>query len=1289
MANRRIKRTKSFGSYITALNQDVTNLIARPNIKGDLATNSVSGDTLNNTVTLSSNSIQSANFLPGLTGWAIDGTGVAEFSDVYVRGDINAYSGTLGYWNISYPSVERFIGPSRLFGTFLESRDLGTTDIDEVSGTYVGLYKSYTQEAQQIDGVFRTSNIAYITVRDNDYQIGDIVAIIVNEDTSFNQLTATVINRNNDQIQVINTGTDLDITTGIKYTGTVVLVNPDISGLYLKDYTQTNFDYGYFSSEGLAYVSAAQPNIIKNASFEYAAVNTGTSSGTGSFGDPVYYVGEYYSTANYDSSSWESTLSTASLTSKSLYKSAPKFNSDSFYGAAVSWAGTAPGTTEYLKAVIDYSVAEKDYRIFSNRKVLNFNFDLFFKHNRTPVVISSATANASYVTINTSTAHGLSVGDIFYLNVEIGDTIGDYSYSSNDSSPYGAGYDYYGIVQVPRSFTVANVINTTSFYYTNPAGAVGTGINYTIDDTSTYVTQAYSQLDDSINTPLSEVYKYIQITMDAERNPFQAGESISVSNLSDARFNTLASTVAYSEGVDIYYQNPLLKSVTNKVITSNIATITLPSGHGYVAGDEVLVSGVDKAINVSTRALTSNIVTLTLASAHQMQVGDEVIVSGVGAPFDGTFTTTTGTTASTVKYAVTNANIASASATGTAKPIIFDGLFPILTAGATTFTYAVSHSNYTTTAVTSAWSVVPFSDFSTATTPLIGNVAYAYKYMWRSFSPVYDLTKMLIQYGNDTTKTSTLESVIAAVDLANWSNKRQRVLKSDVHMMSSLGQAEYPQAVPELQATNTANIQIDAGKLYDTYLSLNPTGLGNLENIRILFPAKLNAGTVSGTYSVDGSGSVTNANLVFSSGVGFYLDNVMLSTASEFFYGNSGTSEYSWDNDSTASADHVSLKAPKHWVDIDLSDQTARLEVDYVGINEKNFSKRLFSNAYISTADTSNIDYSIPTASYSINGSDVSSITMSTGEYEKLSIDGAYEYLKTSYTGYIGTAVAGFEILAKNTPISAAGVITSLSGIQKVGIEGRINTNLVSPSEMHIYADQLWIESSGTYSAYSFDNAGEFTVPNRIRITTAADASPTSTAHNFQIGLDSGQNLRMDNNEIISVNNGAVAALLINQDGGNVHLGGNGTSSGAGDVYAGGSGGNIYNIKAYTTVPSSSKAMYVGASGAIGVLSSNRESKQGIEPAIFDVAKILAIEPKTFKYKREVIEFGDEAPTKSGLIAEDLIDAGLSYFVEYNGDGSVSGISYATYVTALQYVVRDQASKIADLTSRIEALENK
>jgi hypothetical protein len=59
------------------------------------------------------------------------------------------------------------------------------------------------------------------------------------------------------------------------------------------------------------------------------------------------------------------------------------------------------------------------------------------------------------------------------------------------------------------------------------------------------------------------------------------------------------------------------------------------------------------------------------------------------------------------------------------------------------------------------------------------------------------------------------------------------------------------------------------------------------------------------------------------------------------------------------------------------------------------------------------------------------------------------------------------------------------------------------------------------------------------------------------------------------------------------------------------------------------------------------------------------------------------------MIAEDLEDAGLGYFVEYNEDGSVSGISYAFYVTALQYVVRDQAVKIADLTSRIEALENK
>ena len=80
---------------------------------------------------------------------------------------------------------------------------------------------------------------------------------------------------------------------------------------------------------------------------------------------------------------------------------------------------------------------------------------------------------------------------------------------------------------------------------------------------------------------------------------------------------------------------------------------------------------------ISNVALTDNVVTLTTSAAHGYAVGDSVViaalVNGAGdasadAALNGTYTLTTGTTGSTLKYAKTATNITSHSvAAGTAK----------------------------------------------------------------------------------------------------------------------------------------------------------------------------------------------------------------------------------------------------------------------------------------------------------------------------------------------------------------------------------------------------------------------------------------------------------------------------------------------------------------------------------------------------------------------------------------------------------------------------------------------
>jgi hypothetical protein len=61
---------------------------------------------------------------------------------------------------------------------------------------------------------------------------------------------------------------------------------------------------------------------------------------------------------------------------------------------------------------------------------------------------------------------------------------------------------------------------------------------------------------------------------------------------------------------------------------------------------------------VSNVALTSNVATLTTTTAHGFAVGNSVVVAGLGSPFDGTYAVTA-VTANTFSYAKTASNVAS------------------------------------------------------------------------------------------------------------------------------------------------------------------------------------------------------------------------------------------------------------------------------------------------------------------------------------------------------------------------------------------------------------------------------------------------------------------------------------------------------------------------------------------------------------------------------------------------------------------------------------------------------
>lgn len=103
--------------------------------------------------------------------------------------------------------------------------------------------------------------------------------------------------------------------------------------------------------------------------------------------------------------------------------------------------------------------------------------------------------------------------------------------------------------------------------------------------------------------------------------------------------------------------------------------------------------------------------------------------------------------------------------------------------------------------------------------------------------------------------------------------------------------------------------------------------------------------------------------------------------------------------------------------------------------------------------------------------------------------------------------------------------------------------------------------------------------------------------------------------------------------------------------------------------------------GQLGYSSSTKRVKQDIKKADITVEQGLSLVATAFRYKQDVKDFGDDAPTTVGLIAEDLDEAGLGVFVIYDEKNRPAGIHYERAWIALLPVV-------ADLNARLTKLES-
>ncbi|UPI13336.1 hypothetical protein [Bacillus phage SBSphiJ7] len=167
-------------------------------------------------------------------------------------------------------------------------------------------------------------------------------------------------------------------------------------------------------------------------------------------------------------------------------------------------------------------------------------------------------------------------------------------------------------------------------------------------------------------------------------------------------------------------------------------------------------------------------------------------------------------------------------------------------------------------------------------------------------------------------------------------------------------------------------------------------------------------------------------------------------------------------------------------------------------------------------------------------------------------------------------------------------------------------------------------------------------------------------------------------------------------------------------VHVDGAGGRVWSNDIYNRTYDKASNVYITTEGTLGRATSASKYKVFIKKVDTELlpSKILELNPKSWYNKTAVELYADQLGTPEddlesgeeveedipfiersyGLIAEDLVDAGLDMFVSWgkadeNGQREVEGIEYDRLWVLLIPLVREQKQQIEELQERIAQLE--
>jgi hypothetical protein len=143
------------------------------------------------------------------------------------------------------------------------------------------------------------------------------------------------------------------------------------------------------------------------------------------------------------------------------------------------------------------------------------------------------------------------------------------------------------------------------------------------------------------------------------------------------------------------------------------------------------------------------------------------------------------------------------------------------------------------------------------------------------------------------------------------------------------------------------------------------------------------------------------------------------------------------------------------------------------------------------------------------------------------------------------------------------------------------------------------------------------------------------------------------------------------------------TGSGSSDLsFEIGTTGRTKIPNAYSETTGNSANLFVDTDGRLIRATSSERYKNTITDATHGLAEVLKLRSVTYKGNND----GDTV--FGGLIAEEVHDAGLTEFVQYNEDNQPDALAYGNMVSLCIKAIQEQQATIEALTARIVTLEN-